>query len=637
MALVNRDQIFVATTGTLLSSGTTTDLGIGQLGFFDSNTYVATTTPVSTSIIIGQGTSDEPLNVGTFQSNSTDKTPVISGKSVTGWRAYKAQRAQNGIVTLGYDGVDVTKTLTLNKGEIKKFWVRLSGTGVDYLMGGTSDYIKEEFTIGGDCVSDCTDNCNDPENCSVVLNKVISALKDRKIVGGNLLVDQGTGKNGLIKVTGLTKCTTPSGYTTVSCEKWTLTKFDAGTFADLGVVQSQYPGVKVALRSHIDATSVYELTVCDGSTPANFVSNGNNTIPNCTTCPSGYALIAAAYQYTATKSGIQVSTAANGATGYVVGSGVILGTAGAGGSTTIQFYSTNATLATVAASIPTFVVTKIGDVESICDGNSGASTAWVADHACTKAKTYFYITLKNPECGGTNLAALQAIYGATVVLVTNNTDTCTSQYELTVTSDNPSCVDCGDQSYTFTAPAPFQGTTWTEVDGTITGTGCVCGVKFESAYVSRKRAFCYFDEVPYVTEPIFIEVSQFPFDQVDASALCEENWAVTVVRSAKYAAGNGSFIADFEKLSKYYFNKPWRSDAAERNVLGYEFNSDFDSYYDQFALTFNVNLPQGYSGTSTFRTYEWSFYIPEANGVAFQNAVNGFLAANQSQVPPVSI
>ena len=625
MALVNRDQIFVATTGNLLQSGTTTDLGIGQLGIFSVPSYQAQTLPqfpAVRSIQIVQGTSDEPLNVGTFQGNSSDKTPVIEARKITGLKTKKADKAQNGIVYMGFNGEN-GETLTLAPGETKKFWVRLSGTAINYLKGGTGDYHVQEFTVHSDCVDACSDACGAQLPCTTVSDLVIKTIAETKFLGAIPF-------NKYVKTTPITECTTPSGFVTTTVDVWQVTVADLGDQKALGLVQSQYPGVKVTRESRVGVYSTYQI-IQDAQPTA--LSTAITVIPNCSDCPSGATSVDAAFAYTATKSGIQVASAASGATGYVANSGIVL--ENSGGQTVIQFYSTEDTLATIAASIPTFVVAYIGEVQALCEV-PGDDFPWTDVGDCEIASTTFTIILSAPECGGTLLTDLQAIYGSGVSLVDNNTDSCTAKYALTVTSDE-SCVDCGDQSFTFTAPAPFNGVSWVEADGDVTGEGCLCGVKFESAYVSRKRAACYFDNVPYVTEPIFIEVSQYPFDQLDYAELCENSWAISVTQSAKYNAGSGNFIADFEKLSKYYFNKPWYSDAAARDVLGYEFNTEFDQYYDQIVLEFDVEQPKGYASSTSERSYEWSIYVPTGQGTELVNALNAFVTSAGNVVAPVSL
>jgi len=627
MALVNRDQIFVATTGNLLQSGTTTDLGIGQLGIFSVPSYQAQTLPqfpAVRSIQIVQGTSDEPLNVGTFQGNSSDKTPVIDARKITGLKTKKADKAQNGIVYMGFNGEN-GETLTLAPGETKKFWVRLSGTAINYLKGGTGDYHVQEFTVHSDCVDACSDTCGAQLPCTTVSDLVIKTIAETKFLGAIPF-------NKYVKTTAVTECTTPSGFVTTTVNKWQVTVADLGDQKALGLVQSQYPGVKVTRESRVGVYSTYQL-IQDAQPTA--LSTATTVIPNCSDCPSGAVSIPSGFLKQVIRDSVTAVTvgtiAAAYPTGLVAGSVVKLTPDGVSDQV-FTFISTSDSTTPAAG---TDTVSVLGEAQAICEV-PGDDFPWSDVGDCEIASTTFTIILSAPECGGTQLTTLQALYGDGVSLVDNNTDSCTAKYALTVTSDE-SCVDCGDQSFTFTAPAPFNGVSWVETDGDVTGEGCLCGVKFESAYVSRKRAACYFDNVPYVTEPIFIEVSQYPFDQLDYAALCENSWAISVTQSAKYNAGSGNFIADFEKLSKYYFNKPWYSDAAARNVLGYEFNTEFDQYYDQIVIEFDVEQPKGYASSTTERSYEWSIFVPTGQGTELVNALNAFVTSAGNVVAPISI
>ena len=49
---------FAATTSDIPSTGTTVDLGVGQLGVFDGKTFAATSGVSAKSILIAQGTPD---------------------------------------------------------------------------------------------------------------------------------------------------------------------------------------------------------------------------------------------------------------------------------------------------------------------------------------------------------------------------------------------------------------------------------------------------------------------------------------------------------------------------------------------------------------------------------------------------
>jgi hypothetical protein len=148
---------FAATTPDLPTSGTTVDLGIGQIGIFDAKTWVATATPTSKSIVIAQGTPDTKWMPGIAKGNQTYKSLTIKGSKVTGWKAVKAQKPQGQIYTMGFDGVDVTKTLNVPVGKNFTFWITMSGQPIANLLGDTPSTHYATWTEQFSVVLPCAD------------------------------------------------------------------------------------------------------------------------------------------------------------------------------------------------------------------------------------------------------------------------------------------------------------------------------------------------------------------------------------------------------------------------------------------------------------------------------------------------
>jgi len=640
MAANSYRNVFLTNLETIPSSGTTLDLGIGQLGIVNVRTNALTATPnfpAVRSIQIVQGTSDKKLPKGFQQGNQTFRTPEIPASPNIEFYALKAQKLQNMIVTLGYDGADATKTMTPRKGKDVRLFITLTGQPIANLVANTGNHpaaITETFDLILPCTDECADTCGDTVDCNAVADAIIKQVSERKTIGSINLVDGVNGEPGFLRLTKLVDCDTPSGLPTTACQKWELLIADAGDQVALGTVQAQYPGKTITRTKRDGIYSTYELSLCDNSTPSDFVDNAPVVIPNCTECPSGYTLVNELNVYTATKAGNQVATAASGATGYVSGSGKIL-VAFDGVKTVLQFYSTSSSLATVAASIPTFGVTAEGTVQSVCTPDASVTTAWTEGDACAKAQKVYQITLKDDICGTSQLAALQAIYGSGVSIFSTNADTCTRVYHLTVDSEQE-CVNCADvdtQYFTFKKPVNFGTAIWTEVAGqdSVYGTGCVCGIRFESAYVARERKECFFQEVSAEIEPLFIYVSTTNPDFRDYSTLCNEDeiFPVTLIQNAQYRQGWGSVVAEQVKLSRAYFNEPWFTDPATRDAVGYELGVDLQGYYDQYTLKWKTPIAGagGVSGFgfSQFEEYEWTIYTAQGEGTQFANALNSWL------------
>lgn len=155
-------KVFVATNPTLITAGSTNTLALGRIGLYNADTYAAVAAPVVSTtprLIIAQGTPDQStLPKGAGIRNETDKTKVIVGRKITGWRGKKANAGQVGIITVGYDGTDTTKTLTGKCDETKYLYIRLTGKPIEDLYpGGT---IKM-YAVTGPCCDTCGDNCAD--------------------------------------------------------------------------------------------------------------------------------------------------------------------------------------------------------------------------------------------------------------------------------------------------------------------------------------------------------------------------------------------------------------------------------------------------------------------------------------------
>lgn len=629
-------NVFLTNLDGILQTGTSLDLAIGQIGIVDAKTNNVSTAPnfpTVRDIQIVYGTSDRKLPKGMFYSNANERSPIIPASKDIKFSALKAQKPQNMIVTLGYDGVDATKTMSPRVGKDVRVYLTLTGQPVANLVANTGNHpasLTETFDLKLPCVDECSDNCVANVDCQIVADAFIESFNTRKLPGGQFLSDY-------VKVTKLTHCETPSGLPTVDCQKWTLTIADTGTQDALGAVQAQYPGDKIVRKSRDGVYSTYETTLCDNIKPAAFENSANPVIPNCTTCPSGYSLVDEYTVFTIVRAGnISASTIASAYTGLIV-SGSTVKLSFANGVSTFQVYVDGTSLAAQAADI----VAQIGTVQSVCvlDGD-GTTTAWTEGDACTKAEKTYQISLKNDQCGSTFLTQLQADYEGvgTVTLVETNSDTCTTLYQIVIESDNAICDTCDEEFYKFSKPADFNGAVWTEVQGqTGYGQTCVCGLKFESAYVQRDRKECFFEAVSYEVEPLFLYVSTNNPDFRDYSTLCndDETFPVTLVQQAKYAQGYGSFVADQVKLSNFYFNKPWYNDPAVRDAIGYELGVDLQGYYDEYILEWTTPIA-GTTNVSGFgfqhaETYEYHFYFPAGGGVEFQNAINAWLSSVQAQ------
>lgn len=630
-------DFYVATTGSLLSSGTTTDLAVGQFGFFDGKTWEATSAPSFNTIkelVIAQGTPDlSGMPEGASIPNVTFKVKVDgkTGKLIN-YFGKKSQRPQNMIVTLGFDGVDTTKDLArVRKGETAQVFLKLSGQPISNFYPDVPAGLKVMIPIGDTCTDECTDSCDqDFVSGDVLADQIINFIENYRIVGGQKL-------NKYVKATKLISCETPSSYVTVDYTQWTLTVADSGDDNALAAVQAQYPGVVIVRASRTGVFSTYEASILTSEgAPDNFDSSVTPVIPNCTSCPSGYTLVEETNVFSITRAGNVTAATINGAYSAQIVANSAVKLDFINGVSTFTVLSANDSITAITGDL----VAVVGTSRDLCvlDG-APVEVPWTEGVDCTKATKEFTLTLKDACDGVTALAELQAIYGeiGTVTLVSTNSTFCTSQFKLTIESNNTLCPDCGDTVYFFDTPASLGNQPWIPVEQDVTGENCVYGVKFEGAYHDLERNVCTF-EVPYFSDPIYVEVGAV-HDASTLSSPCKDDIPVTTVQNIKFPAGYGVFVSGLEKQSKYYRSIFYNVDPLVRRYRQYDWNTNFQGYYDEVVLVFENEVGE-YGVNSAFRneSFEVHFFLPEGQSTAFINGLNGWvIGASGGKLEPISL
>lgn len=285
-------RAYVSNTPVLLASGTTVDLAVGQIGIFDGNTYAATTAPTyatNKAITIWQGMPDVshlPLMAGIPQTNQSSK--LIKGKLLKKIRRKSAQRGQNQVVAIGFDGIDTTKTLSAKCGEVRTVYIKATGNPIDKLYSDQGFMRQYRLDTG------CCDECGG-DSCADVSAEALADLLVEKI---NTDPKWNAGGGQLFRAKKvLSDAVSTSG--TVAYNIYNLSIADNGDEASLATVQVQYPGYVVKRVSRDGIISTYELIAT--SLPTAFTNAGLFTITDCDTCPSGYTLTANQYIYLVRK------------------------------------------------------------------------------------------------------------------------------------------------------------------------------------------------------------------------------------------------------------------------------------------------------------------------------------------------
>lgn len=634
----NYHQVLVANTAAIPSVGTTVNLAYGQIGIFDAENYKATSTPTyltNKGLIFAQGVKDlgyMPKGAGIH--NETEKTKTVLGKKIIDWRGKKAKTGQTMKVAIGFDGVDTTKTISGKPGDIKHLYLRLTGKPVENIYpGGKILYYQYQDP----CVDGCTD-----DGCTNINPRII-AEGLRKQIAADFLIANNPLKDW-VRVSTLSNCTTPPpGVTLVANDVYTLTIQDDGSDYSLGLVQAQAPTTitEPTIRiSRTGITSVYQVTIPNGGTaPTAFTNAGAAAIANCATCPTGYTLTASLKVYQVNQ---PAATAAPTGLPGQQGSAVLV--ANNYGFKVYEVFSSlttvDATFIAAVAAINGAQAIPLGPRANVCILTTPTTTAWVQGTDCNRAQKTYVMSLRDSVCGTSYLTDLQAfyepIYGTgSVTELSANSTFCTRQYQLVITSDDCLAADCAEITWEYSDPIPFKGGIWEVVEATDFGTGCVAGLLFESAYVSRGENKCYFDVFPYEIDGVHIEVSQHNPDW--HGDMCETDWPVTVLQEFEYPVGNGRYVARQELHSRMYslkyYNDSWH--IPERDAEGADIVTDLNKYYDQYELEFEFTYSVlGWSEKYT-DSYQVSFFFPTGQGKTFEAAMNTYLASAQIALDPV--
>lgn len=627
-------DVFVTNNPALLTSGHTEDLAVGQLGIFlydVKKDQVAVATPnfnTTKAIQVVQGTPELPGNLLGAVANQSDRSKPIKGKKIVSWTGRGAERPQNEIVALGFDGVDSTKNITAKCEESKSVFLKLSGGPIDEIFHTEGKGLVRQYNVFAGCCDDCGDDCA-AQNAETIADDLVNQINTDPI----LSLGSRTG-NKLVRAKKLISDAAPQPDDT--CTQYTLCICDNGDDTSLGLVQAQYPGIVVTRTSRTDSTSCYQQTKDNNApAPANFSNAGMTLINDCGVCPSaqGYVTAPAGFAYSVTRedSGDAAALTAVKASYGIVGSDItetaIRINYQFGASTYILVSST-----TLTAS-GTDVLVFLGETRNTCILVTPTTTAWTVTATLNKFNRTFKITLKDNVCGVSRLAELQAAYPDLVITqFAASADDCIREFRTTILSN---CVPdgCPADAPQWVTPDPFQGIQWIPI--ITAGNATNVGVIIESAYVDRVATECAFDFWRYDAEPIFIEVSQHSQDYNDKPTVCSDEWPTTVIQEAKLPVGAGGRVREEEMFFKGYRREYRDMNPIVRELQNSILQTDPNKFYDQYTLEFEFQFHQSWFSEQLTDTYRLEVYFPEGQGKAFETAINDYISSVGIDLEPV--
>ena len=648
------ERHMVTNVPTLLATGLTlADLAVGQIGIFDAKTNRSVTAPtyaVSKAIYIAQGTPDRSnFPEGAGVPNVYRKTHEIRGKEIKALFGKKANRGQSEIVTLGYDGVDLTKTLTAKPGETFYYYVRLTGDPIFNLNPDQSKGVIITGAVQMPCADDCSDNCGTVD-CSIIVDGIIKDFNQKLLPGGQKV-------SQYVKISPVLHC--EPTFDVTSFTTCTLGVPDNGTAYELGLVQAQAPGAYVIkVENGVTTYGYRNVSGC----PSAFVSPPIVKRTDCATCDLG-TFLAGTATFEVKTEGFAAGDAA------AIKASLDTLTSKVSTVTLLQhdplvnvstykvvFANSNATTTTAAAintnlnnsgtAIGHYVADSalfVGASPATCT-IAGTSYSWTNDtnNTCTVFKGTYKLTLRDSICGTTWATQITADYitpGFATNLVTSSAgDNCTHEYTMDVYS-NCTKLGCSPDEVTFPVVPAFQGGEWTFVELVSTDpaptTSCACGVQFESIFVPRVTKPCTFGYFAYQTDFVHIEASSHNPDW-RSTDICENDPAVTRIQNGTYPNGAGQAVARLEKDDRMYDMDYFYLEAYLREAFDFYFETNFDQYYDQIGIEYEFN----YSSNNGFGQYDHdryrqSVWMPEGQGGALVTALNTYAASALVDVEPI--
>lgn len=633
-------DVFVINNPALLGSGAISDqLAIGQIGIFNYNpktdrlSVAAPTYSANKAIQLIVGTPQVPTNLLGAVADASKVSKPIKGKKILSWTGRAAQQGQTQILAVGFDGYDVTKTISAQCEEHKTVFLKLSGGPIDQGFHTKGRGLVREYSIFSGCCDDCGNDCA-TTNAEAMADDLVKQINTDPILSlgsaTNSPYTQKSFTNRLVRAKKITN-TTPSAPATTG-QQYLLAVCDNGDDVSLGAVQAQYPTNIIVRLSRTGSTSIYALISATGA-PAAFNNSGIPIISDCPTCPSGYTLTSGMYAAEVQRQDAGDATAlTNLKTAY--------GITGTETAIRIQYQLGQSTYLITSTTLPvvvgTDILNQLGLTRNTCVLTSPATIAWTTGVVFNKFALVYSITLEDTVCGVSRLAELQQAYPL-LTIVDNGPGTggtCVHNFSTTVLSQYVE-PGCPPNAPIFIAPDPYFGISWTATS--TLGTATVVGVIVESAYVDLIASDCAFLYWRYDAEPVFIEISEHDQNYNDAPTTCAGDWPVTEIQPVQLPIGVGSQVREQEAFFKGYERKYQDTNPIVRQYQDALLQTDPHQYYDNYTLEFEFDYHEFWFSEKYTDTYRVEVYFPQGTGKAFQTAINGYIVSVGIDLEPVAI
>lgn len=580
-----------------------------------------------------------------------------------------SEEPKNFVAYWGWDGISDCKTISLDCGQDYGLQITVRGESIRNVFNRNLTEIVP-FNTG------CCEDCNLDEKCELTTANIMKAIKNSSFYVGNYF-----------EVSPVKSCCPEEDpFERKPYKQWLLTVCDNGGPADLARVQMQYPAYDVERVSREAPYSTYEICIAEGETPEDFVQKNIKALKcdECPDCPDEFTKIEGGDKVTAciysplladsteaftldyytdpttaqdTIDGLVEGLAAS-IPGYVAGSAKILGTTC--DDITLQACVTKDT-DLKEHGVAGLTLNLIGECQGKCEGEK--ATAWCEGKDLYKITRTKCITLKKDDCEeGIPVDETHPLFLDIKTSVEKDDSIVVDS--LAVRKDNDclvsftveqcsNCVEDGCDTYgkdgaKFTRLESYEGVLWEDCDcegwtfdaegcplppESMDVSSCLCGLKFEGAYVDPETAKpCIYDIGDNVErEPIEIEVTLIRQYQDETYGDCDAEEAPdwTVVQHGKVAEGLGQFVARKEVLSReydlyMYFNPKGHEGNLYADRLGYAYQFDANKRYNHISLFINRDMPRTYHKHDGVERHLLEIYVDAQNVTLFEDLVTLF-------------
>jgi hypothetical protein len=306
-------------------------------------------------------------------------------------------------LVVGYDGINAGTKISLLEGQTTLMDIALEGENISYFTGGNNKHVvKIHF---GREVGDTDKD---------VIERAVARLQKETFPGGVPITDAVSIK--VVNSDNLALSGTPYIFSTLSL-------VDTGDSNSIGLVQAQYPNYRVELTGRDGLVSTYTILRPATASLAAYVSSTTSYLKDCAACAAGYTLLSEGgliYSVSIEDNGTDLTTSVDDLPGFVAGSVARKGQDGTNPArgiyhVTVTAELTDAQINTFATTYKSALVTKLGTVREVCYNSATTSTAWVDGTTCYASVESYKIQLKDDDCSGSQLAALQAYYPGLVI------------------------------------------------------------------------------------------------------------------------------------------------------------------------------------------------------------------------------